>query len=190
MTEYTKTQISILDTATELSQTRGFNAFSYKDVADRIGIRTASIHHHFQTKAVLGAAMTRRYREAFAAELALIPKGKLRNSLLKFSELFIEALEKDRLCLCGTLAAEYETLPDSMQSEIRVFFEESEGWLQSRFATESADPESKTPTRSKQLALVFMSALEGAMLSVRPFSDPERFRVVVSHFIDSMTTTS
>src|SRR4051794_36242328 len=53
----------ILDVAQELLQTRGYNAISYQDIADRIGIRKASIHHHFPNKSDLAQALVRRYRQ-------------------------------------------------------------------------------------------------------------------------------
>jgi len=44
----------ILDIAQDLIQRRGFNAFSYHDIAAPMGIRKASIHYHFPSKADLG----------------------------------------------------------------------------------------------------------------------------------------
>lgn len=40
----------ILDTAQDLIRHRGYSAFSYADIADRVGIRKASIHYHFAAK--------------------------------------------------------------------------------------------------------------------------------------------
>ncbi|MCP5910237.1 TetR/AcrR family transcriptional regulator, partial [Klebsiella pneumoniae] len=39
----------------------GYNGFSYADIAVSIGIRKASIHHHFPTKADLVASLIDRY---------------------------------------------------------------------------------------------------------------------------------
>ncbi|MDP2026901.1 TetR/AcrR family transcriptional regulator [Sulfuriferula sp.] len=38
-------------------QRRGFNDFSYADIANEVGIRKASLHHHFPTKTDLGLAL-------------------------------------------------------------------------------------------------------------------------------------
>ena len=60
----------ILEVATELVQTRGYNAFSYQDLSDRLGITKASIHHHFPSKEDLGIAVAEKYRAEVEAALA------------------------------------------------------------------------------------------------------------------------
>jgi TetR/AcrR family transcriptional regulator, transcriptional repressor for nem operon len=62
----------ILDVAERLAQTRGFNGFSYADIATELGMTTASLHYHYPTKAALGRALIDRYSQAFAAALARI----------------------------------------------------------------------------------------------------------------------
>ena len=53
-----------------LVRTRGYAAFSYADLSERVGIRKASIHHHFRTKEDLGAALIDSYLVKFEAALA------------------------------------------------------------------------------------------------------------------------
>lgn len=181
MPEYSKTQTSILDVAQELAQTRGLNAFSYRDIATRIGVRAPSIHHHFRTKGDLGAAMTARYREDFLARLdgldeqALDPVARLR----AYAELFMQTLEAGRMCLCGTLAVEYETLPPPMQAEVRLFFQENERWLTAVFEGTTASQD----TPASDLASAFLFTLEGAMVGVRTLGDARRLRVSVEQFL-------
>src|SRR3712207_26318 len=100
----TETAAQILDLAQELVQLRGYNAFSYRDIAEQVGIQTASIHYHFPTKAHLGRALVVRYRERFLAALSQIdatttdPKLKLK----RYIELYKQTLSsKGKLCLCG-----------------------------------------------------------------------------------------
>ena len=59
----------IIDTATELLQTRSFSSFSYQDLSERLGITKASIHHHFRSKKDLGKAVADRYHEQVVALL-------------------------------------------------------------------------------------------------------------------------
>ena len=81
----TDTATKLLDAAQHFVQTRGFNAFSYKDLAAAVGIRTASIHYHFPTKGDLGAALMQRYTDELAGVLTKIDgssrtaKAKLKN---------------------------------------------------------------------------------------------------------------
>ncbi len=57
----TKTATRILDVAERLVQTRGFNGFSYADIAAELHITKASLHYHFASKAELGEALILRY---------------------------------------------------------------------------------------------------------------------------------
>ena len=64
------TRRELLDLAETLVRTRGYNGFSYRDLAEQIGIKTASIHYHFPTKGDLGEALIENEREVFARNLA------------------------------------------------------------------------------------------------------------------------
>ena len=59
----------ILDTAERLVQTRGFNGFSYADIATTLGVTKASLHYHFPAKAKLGQRLIERYEKNFLAAL-------------------------------------------------------------------------------------------------------------------------
>ena len=63
------TRTSLLDSAEQAVRQRGYNGFSYADLAREIGIRKASIHHHFPTKADLGLALIERYNQNFFSKL-------------------------------------------------------------------------------------------------------------------------
>ncbi len=127
-----QTSTRILDVAQELVQTRGFNAFSYADISEVVGIRKASIHYHFATKAQLGQALVKRYREEFANILAQIREGSSggHKQLLELVEVYASDLEKNRLCLCGVLGTDILTLPPEICDEVRLFFEAGTTWLQ------------------------------------------------------------
>ena len=64
------TATRILDSAESLVQVRGFNGFSYADVAAELGVTKASLHYHFPGKAELGRALIVRYATRFNAALA------------------------------------------------------------------------------------------------------------------------
>src|SRR5262245_14765717 len=67
-----RTADTVLDVAERLAQTRGFNGFSYADVSAVVGVKTASLHYHFPSKADLGRALVERYSRAFQAALSEI----------------------------------------------------------------------------------------------------------------------
>src|SRR3974390_285543 len=106
----------ILDIAERLVQTRGFNGFSYADIAKALHVTTASLHYHFPAKAGLGKSLIQRYEKNFLAALESIDRAgaDARGRLRRYVGLYAEVLRNDRMCLCGMLAAEFATLPKAM----------------------------------------------------------------------------
>jgi TetR/AcrR family transcriptional regulator, transcriptional repressor for nem operon len=121
------TAARILDIGERLVQVRGFNGFSYADVAAELDMTKAALHYHFPGKAELGRALIARYTERFAAALAdidaRIPDAPAK--LDAYAGLYGEVLRGHRMCLCGMLAAEYQTLPDPMREAVIAFIDAS-----------------------------------------------------------------
>src|SRR5476649_2755092 len=122
---------AILDVAEQLAQTRGYNGFSYADIAAQLGVTKASLHYHFPTKAELGRVLIEQYHVKFAQELERIDKrtSAAPKKLQQYVELYHQVMRNDRMCLCGMFAAEYATLPPAMQGELRRFFDTNDRWL-------------------------------------------------------------
>uniref|UniRef100_UPI0016411DC9 TetR/AcrR family transcriptional regulator n=1 Tax=Burkholderia gladioli TaxID=28095 RepID=UPI0016411DC9 len=55
------TRDALVQAAEGLMRSRGYAAFSYADLVETVGIRKASIHHHFPTKEDLGVAIVEAY---------------------------------------------------------------------------------------------------------------------------------
>ena len=127
----------ILSVAQDLVQTKGYNGFSYRDIAATIGIKSASIHYHFPTKGDLGRNVTAQYRNAFAQALQVLlaSTDSARERIEGYAALFRATLvEQKRLCMCGMLAGEVETIPDEVKVEVACFFKEQTVWLASVFS--------------------------------------------------------
>src|SRR5471032_2089217 len=174
---------AILDAAEGLAQTRGYNGFSYADVATQLGVTKASLHYHFPSKAELGRALIERYRVLFGAALEAIdqqiqdPRKKLR----RYVDLYNSVLINERMCLCGMLAAEYATLPALMQKGLTMFFDSNERWLTAVLEGGLRSGIFQFDESANQRARVLLSALEGAMLVARSYGDPRRFQAAASY---------
>ena len=178
----------ILDTAEELVQVRGFNGFSYTDVAARLQVTNASLHYHFGSKAQLGAALIARYAARFSRALQGIDDSEA-DALAKlraYAALYADVLRDNRLCLCGMLAAEYNTLPDQMRDAVVGFFDNNEDWL-SRVLTEGQTAGTITVRGTiPDAARAIISGLEGAMLLTRPYRDTSRFLPAVDGILTGL----
>jgi TetR/AcrR family transcriptional repressor of nem operon len=169
---------SILDVAERLAQTRGFNGFSYADIAAELLITKASLHYHFPAKADLGRALIVRYHVAFENALEVIANepADARMRLQRYVDLYCQVLVADRMCLCGMLAAEYATLPLPMQAELRRFFDANERWLTVLLEEGRRAGTLRFVESSAERARLLVGALEGAMLVARIYDDVDRFR--------------
>jgi TetR/AcrR family transcriptional repressor of nem operon len=171
---------TLLDAAQELVQTHGYNAFSYRDLAQRVGIRTASIHYHFPTKGDLGAAMLERYRQKFLGALALLdeqfpdPK-QARKKLERYVLLFHSTLKAgNRMCLGGMLATEYTALPAGVRREVKRFFDDTEAWLERTLAEGRRGAVLHYQGSPAAAAKALFALLEGAMMTARAYGDDSR----------------
>src|SRR5882724_8160244 len=111
----TNSKEAILAAARQSAQAHGYGGLNFRDLADEVGIKAASIYHHFPSKADLGAAVARRYWEDTAADLEamLAATSDPISCLRQYPQIFRRSLECDnRLCLCSFMSAEYDDLPD------------------------------------------------------------------------------
>jgi TetR/AcrR family transcriptional regulator, transcriptional repressor for nem operon len=179
----------ILDAAEELVQVRGFNGFSYADVSAAVGITRAALHYHFAGKADLGLALISRYGDRFAVELAKIDTASVTPAarLTRYAGLYAHVLRQRRMCLCGMLAAEYQTLPQPMQEAVTSFFDANESWLEKVLEEGSQDGTVHFPGTARDTARVVIACLEGAMLVSRPYGDIDRFQAVAAALLAGLT---
>jgi TetR/AcrR family transcriptional regulator, transcriptional repressor for nem operon len=186
------TATRILDVAERLAQVRGFNGFSYADIAAELGITKAALHYHFASKADLGEALIGRYAARFSEALAAIDAAALAApaKLRGYAELYIDVLRNQRMCLCGMLAAEYPTLPDAMRASVVSFFDHNETWLQHVLEQGRGDGSLQFSGSTRDIARMIISCLEGAMLVSRPYGDVPRFQDAAASLVESLTSPS
>src|SRR5258708_13574951 len=168
----------ILALAGRVVQTRGFNGFSYADIAASLGVTKASLHYHFPAKAELGRSLIGRYEKNFLAALAGIDRTatKAKDKLRRYAGIYAEVLNDGRMCLCGMLAAEYATLPKAMQKELRHYFEENERWLAQVLEAGRRSGGLEFSGAPRGAAPLLGGPLEGAMMPPRPHGDVKPLR--------------
>lgn len=183
------TSARILDIAEQLVQVRGFNGFSYANVAAELGITKAALHYHFAGKADLGAALISRYASRFANSLASIDAagGGARTRLAGYADLYQKVLSNRRMCLCGMLAAEYQTLPQPMQDAVISFFNANETWLAAVLESGRDDGSLHFGGSAADTARMIIGCLEGAMLVARPYGDVGRFQAAAANLLAGLT---
>jgi TetR/AcrR family transcriptional repressor of nem operon len=188
-TQPTAPATAILDVAEQLAQMRGYNGFSYADVAAQLGVTKASLHYHFPSKAELGRALIERYQQVFGAALEAIdhqcklPQEKLR----QYVRLYESVLSNERMCLCGMFAAEYETLPAPMQVGLKSFFDANERWLTTVLKDGLRAGTFLFAEPAHERARVLFGALEGAMLVARSYGNLRRFQAAATYVLADLS---
>jgi TetR/AcrR family transcriptional repressor of nem operon len=175
------TAAQILDVAERLVQQRGFNGFSYADIAAELHLTKAALHYHFAGKAELGEALIARYRERFFAALSGLDAAGLDApaKLEGYANLYLDVLRNQRMCMCGMLAAEYHTLPEGMRMAVIDFFNANEDWLEGVVNQAQREGTLHAAGSARDIARAIVGGFEGAMLVARPYADVTRFQAAV-----------
>ena len=185
------TRSRILDVGERLVQVHGFNGFSYADVAAELAVTKASLHYHFPSKAELGEALIARYAERFAQALAAIDADVTYApaKLDAYASLYTEVLRQERMCLCGMLAAEYQTLPYPIRNAVVAFLDDNEAWLAQVLEQGREEGSLHFGNTAADTARSIVSGLEGAMLVARPYGAIERFETAAAQLLASLAGT-
>ncbi|MBF4210172.1 TetR/AcrR family transcriptional regulator [Pseudomonas donghuensis] len=160
------TRAALLKVAENQMRSKGYSAFSYADLAAKIGIRKASIHHHFPTKECLGEELIKDYLNRFDETLYSIEELD-QDPILRlraFSRLFSLSANEGLLPLCGALAAEMAALPPSLQGLTKQFFEAQLEWLKKAVSEAAVKNNWLLVKPAESYAFMLLSALEGASL--------------------------
>jgi TetR/AcrR family transcriptional repressor of nem operon len=179
----------ILDVGERLIQVRGYNGFSYADIADALRVTKASLHYHFPSKAELGRCLMERYTENFVTTLAGLDAARstAREKLHGYASIYSDVLANNRMCLCGMLAAEYATLPKSVKSEVTRFFDTNETWLADVLEQGRRAERFQIAGSPADAARRIIAALEGAMMLARVYAEPERFERAAQSLLAEVT---
>jgi TetR/AcrR family transcriptional repressor of nem operon len=171
------TRDRILDEAERLAQMRGFNGFSYADIAAELELTKAALHYHFASKGELGRALVARYSERFARALACIDASvsAAPAKLRAYAGLYGDVLREGRMCLCGMLAAEHETLSAPIRAAVVSFLDDNEAWLRGVLEAGREQGSLRLDGSATDAARGIVSGLEGAMLVARSYGDVQRF---------------
>ena len=177
-----------LDVAERLVQTRGFNGFSYADIAEALGVTKASLHYHFPSKADLGRRLIERYETGFLETLAGIDAAQQRaaEKLRRYVSIYADVLRANRMCLCGMLASDYATLPKPMRERVRHFFDENERWLARVLDEGRKAGQLAFKGAPVELARMIVASLEGAMMLARSYGEPPRFDAAAERVITEL----
>lgn len=179
----------ILASAQRLVQQRGFNGFSYADIAEEVGIRKASLHHHFPSKADLGKALMETYTVQLEGELLRIAgsSSKAEKKLSAYVAIYRGTLEAGRMCLGGMLASDWLTLDASILPVLKRFFIYNTKWLTGILTEGKSQKQFVFRGSPEAQAFMILSTLQGALLIARATGDLKGFDQTTSLLLTGLS---
>jgi len=192
MSNLSTTSDAILACARSLIVAGGYNGFSYADIADVIGIRKASIHHHFPSKADLVRTLVAQYRKEAETGMANLER-QVSDPLeqLRLYTGYWEACITDAsapFCVCALLASQLPVLPEEVGLEVRAHFRSLSAWLTSVLERGVQRGQLQLMSTPRAEAEAFMATVHGAMLSARAYGDPKIFAVVTGPHLERLAS--
>ena len=194
MTKSSTTADDILACTRKLIVARGFKGFSYADIAEVVGIRKASIHHHFPSKVDLVRTLLGRYLEETEAGLMQLESAvPLAVDQLRAYVQYWKACIADGsapFCVCALLASELPVLPDEVALEVRAYFRFLSGWLTSVLERGVQQGTVALSVAPRVEAEAFMATVHGAMLSARAYGDASIFGAIMDTQLERISAKS
>lgn len=174
----------VIEAATQAIQTRGAAGFSYGTIADELGIKAPTIHHHFRHKADLLATAVVQYRGRFRDQVQALDAPGARARLESYASLFLAPAKRDLACLCGAVAAEWHGVDAATRAEVEHFFDEQIAWVAGEVSQAIGAGEFSPLVDAETFAAAFVAALEGALLLARVSREPEAVPSAASCLLD------
>jgi len=180
----------ILSCARSLIIAGGYNGFSYADISESVGIRKASIHHHFPAKADLVRTLLVRYRAEAEAGIVELqrhhpqPVDQLRAYIGYWASCLGDPSRS--FCVCALLASEIPLLPPEIVLEVRAYFRTFSAWLTSIMERGAAERTLALSGSPHAEAEAFIATVHGAMLSARAYGDPAIFAAITGPLIERL----
>lgn len=193
MSNLSTTSDEILASARNLIMSGGYNGFSYADISNVVGIRKASIHHHFPSKVDLVRELVKRYHEDGRASVAALEQnvpGSL-DILKVYANHWAKCIEDASrpYCVCALLASELPSLPPEVAIEVTAFFRFISSWLTSVMERGSIQGTLNLKSAPDVEAEAFLATVYGAMLSARAYGTPDVFATILTPALDRLTPT-
>jgi TetR/AcrR family transcriptional repressor of nem operon len=172
---------AILVAAREAAMAYGYGGLNFRDLAEAVGVKAASISYHFATKALLGEAVARRYWEDIARDLEAISTnaGSPTEALQRYPSIFRLSLERgNRMCLSSFMAAEHDELPEPVLKEVQTFADVNTAWLCEHLIAAKLVSSSEGELRARAI----YAAVAGAQMIARSRSDVDLFDKLIGSY--------
>lgn len=170
MTPSTDTRDRIIDKAFQLMLQRGLNGFSYRDIAEPLGVKNAAIHYHFPNKSDLIKALLEENHQTLRRSTSefMAYGGPARPQLEGLFAFTLHQCECGRpICMVGALSIDYDELDDDIKRANDRFMEDSVRWLTRVMEVGREQSEFRFDGDAKSKAISILAMIQGARQMAR-----------------------
>jgi TetR/AcrR family transcriptional repressor of nem operon len=181
--------IRIRETAHDLIAERGYFGFSYADIAETVGIRKASIHHHFPSKVDLVVATLKEYRAKLVeATGGLDPVADPLQRMKLYVQHWAECVRSNNrpICIAALLSAELPALPEEIQVEVQLHFKYLVSWIKATLKEGASRGNIRLEHSAEVEAQSFVALVHGAMISSRALGSPDIFNSITKGALERL----
>jgi TetR/AcrR family transcriptional regulator, transcriptional repressor for nem operon len=182
------TAVRIRESAHDLIAERGYFGFSYADIAEVVGIRKASIHHHFPSKVDLVVATLQEYRSNLVEAAGGLNKSVAEP--LQRLKLYVHHWEEcvrsnhRPICIAALLSAELPALPEEIQAEVQLHFKYLARWVRATLKEGVSHGSIHLQHSVEVESQSFVALVHGAMMSARAFGAVNIFTSITKAALD------
>ena len=178
------TRDKILQLGESLIRRKGYNAFSYLDISRPLEIKNAAVHYYFPRKSDLAIAIFKAAQCRFDEMWEKNSTGTAKSKLLAFIQVYGDSAEQDMVCLVGAMAAEYYSLDEPVQEELKLVVGDIEQRLTRILSEGKTNGEFRFPeepgTRALMVITNLLAGLQLARLNGRQSFERIKDSVIAS----------
>ncbi|EKZ96292.1 TetR/AcrR family transcriptional regulator [Cupriavidus sp. HMR-1] len=177
----------LLEHASVLMRRRGYNGFSYRDLAELVGVKTSSIHYYFPSKDDLVLEVVHQYRQTSVARLAAIDTSlPLIEQARKYVLPLSNGIDLGQICLIGMLAAEVMVLPQAVRALLQEHFQANENFIADMLRRAEAERGQQYPVPPQLLAKVLYGAIQNGLITARMSGSNDRIDAAANMLIGAV----
>lgn len=181
------TREQIIHLTDHLVRDRGFNAFSFYDIARELNIKNASIHYYFPTKTDLGVALLEEHERRLARLIHTSQEKSPRAKMEDFLSIYDTVHRHRKVCIMGALATDLRTVDPALANAARTLAANILAWVTSILKEGLTDGSFEFRETPHTKALLIISSMMASVQLAR-VTNTNDFTQIRSAVIRSLTT--
>jgi len=180
------TQEQIVKLGRDFIQTFGYNAFSFKQIADVLNIKNAAVHHYYPSKEDLGLAIIEKDIADFASLAKMVEKAPPTEKVLAIVNLYRSYYNDGRkLCMISSCGSIFDQLPVKMQLAAKFHLDNISLWLEAAFREGIEKNEFHFSDTPQEMSSRWIVNLPGSLITGR-IRGAEYFETILAQLMNSL----